>query len=671
MPIPVISYCAYCSRSFQFQAILLVSIALAIFSSQSFGQARLSVTPDILKEVFPEADRFSEKAGTPPVVTAYTMTEEGEQVAGYLFETTDFPPEEVGYSAPIEVLAGIDNSGMLTGIKVLFYRESYKSIRGDFLATERFPNQFEQKSVSDGFRVGRDVDGVSRATITSWAVSRGLRNASRVVAKAYLPAFSAGSAESRESYALQQLATQSWEEFAANGFMERLIVPQEDETRLELSFVFVGHDGLGELVLGVDDYSNADREASSRVSEGSMVVVGISGNTGSPFRQERLAVEQDDQRYQISRSRFVYAGSADQGLIADQVRYAGALVLAPAIDLTRPFRFLYDTSESVGDFESFAVTEYKVHELALALTNGTSLPAEYLPEETAVFDSDISGGVFANLIANAPWPEVIALALILAVVSVAFVSKNDKIRWLALTATLVYLGFLDGGFVSVSHITNGIKLGPAMFLNDLPLLMIISFTVVTTIFWGRVFCSSLCPFGALQDFITKFTPKKIRLSVPQKVHDLALFVKYGILIFLIVMALVYSELSLFQYFEPFGTVFYFSQSPVLWLILAFFLIGSTLIPRFYCRYACPLGAALGVVSLVSPFRIKRVEQCDVCKVCEHSCPTGAIRGPKIDFKECVRCDICEVKLIEQAGVCKHDLATVKSRVKEWQPIRVT
>ena len=93
-------------------------------------------------------------------------------------------------------------------------------------------------------------------------------------------------------------------------------------------------------------------------------------------------------------------------------------------------------------------------------------------------------------------------------------------------------------------------------------------------------------------------------------------------------------------------------------------------PRFYCRYACPLGAALGLTALISPWRIKRVEQCQVCKVCEHACPTGAIRGHEIDFKECVRCDACEIKLIDKAGVCKHSVEDVRSRMKNWTPIPV-
>jgi NosR/NirI family nitrous oxide reductase transcriptional regulator len=108
-------------------------------------------------------------------------------------------------------------------------------------------------------------------------------------------------------------------------------------------------------------------------------------------------------------------------------------------------------------------------------------------------------------------------------------------------------------------------------------------------------------------------------------------------------------------------LFFFSSSLLLWGILLAILAGCVLIPRFCCRYACPLGAALGLLSLLSPLPIKRAQQCNLCKVCEHACPTGAIRGPKIDFKECVRCDICEIKLIERAGTCRHSAEEIARR----------
>jgi len=79
---------------------------------------------------------------------------------------------------------------------------------------------------------------------------------------------------------------------------------------------------------------------------------------------------------------------------------------------------------------------------------------------------------------------------------------------------------------------------------------------------------------------------------------------------------------------------------------------------------------LAIISLISPWRIKRVPQCNVCKVCERACPTGAIEGPKINFIECVRCDICEIKLLEKAGSCRHSVEAINARGKNPNLIKV-
>ena len=651
----------------------------ACFISIIFGssplvvaQPPLEVDEAMLHEVFREADSFSAKEGSPPVYKAYSDNPENiePEVIGYLFETPDWPPEEIGYSGPIDVLVGMDLKGTIVDIKVLYYRESYKSIRGDFINSEYFPDQFKVKNIVDGFRVGRDIDGISRATISSWAVARGVRNAARRVAQTYLSDSDFVSLTSSDALGLRVLEAKSWEEMIESGLVVEMNIEQPDQTVLKLALAFIGHDGLGELLVGSNDYSRAEREASNRVQNGNMLLVGIDGDSSRPFRQERLAVQQGDETYPIERRRFVYVGSADQGKIADKVRFAGAMLLDPAIDLNEPFTVLYNTGGTIGEFGTIASAQYQVPPIPLALALGQTIPPELLPaidKDLTEFENE---GLYASLISDAPWDEVAALLVLFALVMTAFLRKNATIRWVALGCTLVYLGWLDGGFVSVSHITNGIKLGPSLFLNDLPLLLIIVFTLVTTLFWGRIFCSSLCPFGALQDFIAHFLPRHFQRELPQAIHDKAIYIKYGVLVFLVVMALAYSELSLFQYFEPFGTIFYISQSLVLWLILLIFLLASVFVSRFYCRYVCSLGAALGLVALLSPWRIKRVEQCQVCKVCEHACPTGAIRGPDIDFKECVRCDICEAKLVDKSGVCKHSIDEVAARHKTWKPIAV-
>ena len=588
---------------------------------------------------------------------------------GLLFETADLPPEEVGYSAPIEVLVGMDMKGNLTGIQVLYYRESYRSIRGDFLATERFPDQFEGKSIAEGFRVGRDIDGVSRATITSWAVARGIRNAARRVAGAYLA--DAGVVVEAEGgvAALAALQEMSWEAMIESGYITSLETLNADGSGLQLSFAYIGNDELAELMVGADDYSRAERDASSRTQSGQMMLVGINGQSSKPFRPERLAVQQGETLYPIERRQFVYAGSGTDGKIRDKVRFAGAMVLDDAIDISQPLSVIYDNSDALGALINIASVDYRLPDVALGQVRGLPWPPGGEDDAYALGDFEDEDAMTA-LFRDAPWLQVSALLALFALVMTAFLKKNARMRWAALAATLGYLGFIDGGFLSVSHVLNGIKVGPSMFLNDLPVLLIVSFTLVTTLLWGRVFCSSLCPFGALQDFITRLVPRRFQYQVPQFIHDRAIYIKYGILGMLVLLALVQTDVSYFQYFEPFGTVFFWSPSVLLWVILAGFLLASGFIKRFYCRYACPLGATLGVIALVSPWRIKRVPQCNICTVCEHACATGAIRGPAIDFKECVRCDVCESKLIARSGVCKHNMYTVKSRIKHWEAIAV-
>ncbi|MCY3705480.1 MAG: 4Fe-4S binding protein [Gammaproteobacteria bacterium] len=270
--------------------------------------------------------------------------------------------------------------------------------------------------------------------------------------------------------------------------------------------------------------------------------------------------------------------------------------------------------------------------------------------------------VLERTLARTSPAEVAWMLGLLALVTVAFFLKRDRLRWVALVATFLYLGWFDGGFLSVSHITAVISVGPAVFLEDIPLLLFVVFTVVTTLLVGRVFCGFLCPFGVLQDFLEKVVPRKFKRELPRALHERLYLVKYVCLAAILLPALAGSRASIFSFFEPFGTVFFLSSSIVLWGIAGGILVASAIVPRFYCRYACPLGAALAVASTVSPFRIRRVEHCDHCKVCEQACPTGAIEGPRIDFRECVRCNICEAKLIEQAGVCRHDIDDVRGRL---------
>jgi hypothetical protein len=624
-----------------------------------------------LSELLPGATRFTEKSGVPPVIEGYRTNSAGnEELIGYLFLSSDLPPEVKGYSAPLDMLVGMNTELELTGIKVLNYTESFRYSRGDFVADADFLNQFAGKSILDEFRLRHDIDGLSGATISSFGISRGVRDAARRVAAAYL-GYQEGSAEARirARNARARLEQMDWPGMIENGVVQQVEVPMPVGS-LQLSLTYMGRQVLGEYLIGAEDYARAERDASARFGGQEMLLLAVGGEAATQFRMERLALGQGDgDPRSIDPRRFVTAGSADQGVLAGHAAYAGAIVLDEDVDLNQPVEVIY---RPPGQFEGVAIV-YQLKGLNLDLYNDKPIysPAEIARRE--MLQSDFLtrlgyGPPWANDIENdlpwqaTAWGKLATLSVILVLVMTAFLRKSARLRWLVLVTTLIYLGFIDGGFLSISHLTSALGQGVSQITNNLPLLLLLLFTLVTTLLWGRVFCSSLCPFGAVQDLLGRFVPHRWQRALPQAIHDRALYLKYLFLALLLVMAVVASDVSLFQYFEPFGTLFFFSASVTLWAILVLFLAGAVIIPRFYCRYVCPLGAALAVLSLASPLRIKRVPQCQVCHLCEQACPTAAIRAAEIDFKECVRCDLCEIKLIEKAGSCKHDVETLNQRL---------
>ena len=117
-----------------------------------------------LKSLFPAASAFSAKQGTPPHFAAYGADgAAGKNVIGYAFWTTDVDPLERGYDGPIKMLVGMDPKGVLTGVILVEHKEPY----GDFsIERPAFAAHFKNKDIRDPFRLGTDVDAVSRATIT-------------------------------------------------------------------------------------------------------------------------------------------------------------------------------------------------------------------------------------------------------------------------------------------------------------------------------------------------------------------------------------------------------------------------------------------------------------------------------------------------------------------------
>ncbi len=679
-----------------------------------------ALSPSLLRQVMPRADRFTARMGEPTVIQAYRNGGAGgsETLIGYVFLTSDLPPEPFGYSGPVEALVGMDLEGNVTGVRVMDYWESIQESMGDFLRRRGFQEHFTGKHIGDAFSVYGDVQGISRATISVRALARGVRDSSRRVAMAYFEG-----ANFSSTAPVEDVESLPWMEMRQRGVIEWFLVADRSGSA-EINLAHIDTDQFGEFLVGEERFERA-RLRMERKGEGHLMIYGVDGPRLRLFVREGWAIVQGADTFPVLPNDVLSLGLDGGGMMEDRVVLTGSMIIDEAVDITEPFTILYDrepdvevvaieyltqaarlvlmeeeegpilavvapeTEVGVDDDEedeeevpapvgeasdgvaepvedsgiredSAADSESSNAEAAIAVpvpAESESIPAASpsLAQEGFDFTLVEEESVFSRTLAETSWTRVARICLLLSLVMAAFLLKSEALRWVTLAVTLIYLGFMDGGFLSVSHITSGIWVGANVYLSDLPLLIIVGFTLVTTLIWGRVFCGYLCPFGALQDFLEWIVPKRFQRRVPAGVHERGLKVKYVVLALILIPAIAGSHVSLYQYFEPFGTVFFRSSSLVLWSIAGTLLLASAVVPRFYCRYVCPLGAALALTSVISLRRIGRVEQCDHCKVCEQHCPTGAINGPDIDFKECVRCNDCEIKLIERAGACRHEL----------------
>jgi NosR/NirI family nitrous oxide reductase transcriptional regulator len=152
------------------------------------GQAQPAIDPVVksrLQAFFPDAATISDKQGSPAHYKVYAAAAKGEQpkLLGLAWWSTELEPLERGFDGPIKMLVGMDTTGILRGIVVVEHHEPY----GDFsVDTPGFAAQFKGKNIRDPFRVGEDIDAISRASISVTSASRAVRNSARRVARELL-----------------------------------------------------------------------------------------------------------------------------------------------------------------------------------------------------------------------------------------------------------------------------------------------------------------------------------------------------------------------------------------------------------------------------------------------------------------------------------------------------
>jgi NosR/NirI family transcriptional regulator, nitrous oxide reductase regulator len=252
-------------------------------------------------------------------------------------------------------------------------------------------------------------------------------------------------------------------------------------------------------------------------------------------------------------------------------------------------------------------------------------------------------------------PQALDLTLLSAFIALALVSffrKSVRLKYLALVVAVGYMGFVKSSLVSISDVFRLTDLSLPPFKYSLAWYLFSGFVVVSTVLWGRLYCGRICAYGALTQLMDAIVPGKFRLEIAGKLERRAAWIKYGLLAGVMIYYLATRDVSMpVRYAEPFWMFSLFGTTGM-WAGLAVLLLATVFVRNLYCRFLCPVGAVLGILSSLTVFRIKRWAECNSCKICEKTCEWGAIRGPVIVKSECVRCDDCERLYLDQQK-CPH------------------
>jgi NosR/NirI family nitrous oxide reductase transcriptional regulator len=660
-----------------------------VAEARGFGAYLVEVKPE---EVFPAADHFGPSQGTPPARPAY----KGDQLLGYVFETND-----IGYSGkPIRILVGMDKTGVITGAKVMEHHEPILLVGIPPEKLTAFVDAFVGRNIIEsaaGHKQG--VDAISGATVTAIVINDGMARAALQIAKAYglagfVPSASlaaGGAAVGAATLASIPFQAMSWQALLQDGSIGRLHLLNKD---VDAAFLKIG-------VGSPEPYAKAGDPADEFI-DAYVALVSVE-SIG-----RNLLAEQDDRRladwlapgqqailiaangsYSFRGSGFVRGGIFDRfQLVQGQTRilfkdhdyrHLGSLAPGlPELDEIGLFR--------IPAGASFDPTQaWRIELLAQRPTGPTekayiSFPLLYrLPAKFVAVAAPVAAAPAAAAEAPAPkvpdelWKriwrsravDIAILSLSLAILTLIFFFQDVLVKKARLFTALriAYLLFSViwiGGWVQAQlsvvnvfaftgALMSGFQWGP--FLLD-PLIFILwSATAVSLLFWGRgPFCGWLCPFGSLQELLNQLARRiGIRqLTIPFHWHERLWPIKY--IVFLGLFALSLNEIALAERFaevEPFKTaVLLRFQRDWPYVLYAAGLLGIGLfVERFFCRYLCPLGAALAIPGRMRLFEwLKRRKQCGVeCQLCAKRCTVQAIHPlGHINPNECIYCMQCQV-----------------------------
>lgn len=709
---------------------ILIALLAACFPAPVQAQVHLREVLETvpLAEVFPGADRLGPVSGTPLACPVFF----GQKLLGYAYLNSDVV-NSAGYSGkPISILIGISLEGKIVGAKLVEHHEPIVLVGIPQAKIEHFINSYVGLSYADipaALRRGPPADIVSGATVTTMVIGDSItRSAVRMAQSRGLGgAKPAAAVSSVTKTIIQGGPKETWQALTGDGSVRRLFLSvrdinqafersgnqdaiahpepgNTDETFIDLYTALVSVPAIGRSLLGETVYEHMKQG----LKPGQQAIV-IAGNGRYSFKGsgyvrggifDRIEVLQGANTIRFRDHNYTRLGdfAADGAPQFDEI----GLFIVPegsTLDPTEPWRLQLLVQRAMGAREKAFLT----------VDLDYSLPAKYVKVESkpAPPAAQPSPKVAATGRAQAQIPEILdeplwqrlwrAKAVQIAILVVALILLTaifffqaalvkrpvlyDRVRIGYLVFTLFWLGWYAGAQLSVVNVLaflTSLRTGFNWdyFLKE-PLLFILWFAVAASLlFWNRgTFCGWLCPFGALQE-LTNRGARLLRvpqLKVPFALHQGLWVFKY--VIFLVLFGLSLYSLSLSEEaaeVEPFKTaiVLHFMRY---WPFVAFavaLLVTGLFVERFYCRYLCPLGAALAIPARLRIFDwLRRYRECgNPCQRCANECPVQAIHPEgNINPNECIQCLHCQM-LYHNDQLCP---VMIQRRLKREKRMAVT
>ncbi|MCV6823419.1 MULTISPECIES: NosR/NirI family protein [Halocynthiibacter] len=693
-------------------AFVLASVLASTAQAQSILEKFIADIP--ASEFIEGATAYGEIRDDVPVAPILN----GSDLLGYAYITSDFV-STTGYSGkPIHVMVAIDPDAkilraelvkhsepiVLIGIpdsKIKALTESYKGI--DIVA----------EAAAGGS--AHDLEIISGATVTIMIIDDSIVRSGLKVSRALgLGGLANDDAESGPTHVLNmdERSINDWATMSGDGTIRRLTIDvgqinaafeatgdprvlkyaekgDPEDTYIDMHTALVSAPSIGLSLMGPNEYGNLEdwleegEEAILIVGRGIYSFKGSGYVRGGIF--DRIQLIQGDISVRFHDRQHRRLGSIAAPDAPSFTELDVFKIPADAgFDPTKPWRIQLLAQRAVGPVEKSFLT----YDL------GYIIPDQYLtplaPPAPAVEistpdDDQAARAELWQRIWKSKTLEIGILVGMLVVLTGVFFFQTQATRnarafyWFRmgfLVVTLVFLGWSQNAQLSV---VNLMALGQSLvtgftwdaFLMD-PLVFILWTSVaVTLLFWGRGgFCGWLCPFGALQELsnqIARFF-KVPQWTLPWGLHERLWPIKYIIFLGLFGVSIVSIPLAeQLAEVEPFKTsiILKFVRS---WpyVLFATVILGLGLfIERFYCRYLCPLGAALAIPGRLRMFDwLKRYKECgNPCQTCANECFVQAIHPTgEINPNECLSCLHCQV-LYQDDQKCPVVIKKVKRRAK--------